>query len=222
MLELMDAIEKRHSVRNFTDRPLEGETARALQEWVDQCSYESGLHLQLVTNEPEAFSGMMARYGSFHNVRNYLVLAGVPGKGFEERCGYYGEKILLRAVQLGLCGCWAAMTYSKKHCAAWLAPGEKLCCVIALGYGMTEGVSHRSKPLEKLYRTKERAPAWFMRGVQAAQLAPTAMNRQQFMLSLEDGEVRARALPGPYAKIDLGIVKYHFEAAAGREGWRWS
>lgn len=64
-------------------------------------------------------------------------------------------------------------------------------------------------------------PAWFQAGVDAALLAPTAMNQQKFYLSYENGNVHARAGLGFYSKIDLGIIKYQFEAAAGKENFHW-
>jgi hypothetical protein len=41
------------------------------------------------------------------------------------------------------------------------------------------------------------------------------MNQQKFTISLEDGEAVITAGRGPMTKIDLGIVKYNFEAASG-------
>ncbi len=48
--------------------------------------------------------------------------------------------------------------------------------------------------------------------MKAAMLAPTAINQQKFYFELlPDNCVRAICKSGPYAKMDLGIVKYHFE-----------
>ena len=57
---------------------------------------------------------------------------------------------------------------------------------------------------------------WFEKGVQAALLAPTAVNQQKFLFTLvNDHTVRVEAGWGLYTEVDLGIVKYHFELAAG-------
>ena len=66
------------------------------------------------------------------------------------------------------------------------------------------------------------APDWFLRGVDAALLAPTAMNQQKFMFRLENGRVSARAGLGFYSKVDLGIAKYHFELGAGKANFQWA
>lgn len=95
--------------------------------------------------------------------------------------------------------------------------GEELACIIALGYGATQGTAHQNKPIDQLCNCASRIPEWFAKGMEAALLAPTAMNQQKFYFTLENGTVSARAGKGFYSKIDLGIVKYHFEAAAGQK-----
>ena len=80
-MELLEAMERRHSVRSYEDRPLEPEVRAELTEFLDQCSRESGLHMQLVLNEPNAFSGLMAHYGKFSGVQNYIAGIGKKGPG---------------------------------------------------------------------------------------------------------------------------------------------
>lgn len=53
--------------------------------------------------------------------------------------------------------------------------------------------------------------------MEAVSLAPTAVNQQKFIFELKNGVVTAKALNGFYAKIDLGIAKYHFEAVTGHK-----
>jgi len=216
-MELLDAIKTRNSVRSYTDKKIEGETQSELKQFIEDCNKESGLHIQLCLNEPTAFTGMMARYGKFNNVKNYIALVGKKSDTLEETCGYYGEKIALRAQQLGLNTCWVAMTFSKvkSKSAIKLAPGEKLLMVIALGYGETQGVSHKSKAPEELSNISQSSPQWFRDGMASAQLAPTAMNQQKFMIELAGDKVTATPGSGFYTKVDIGIVKYHFEVGSG-------
>ena len=141
-LEIMKA---RHSVRQYLDRPLTAETVSALTDKIDICNREGGLHIQLVTNEPKAFDGFMARYGKFSGIKNYIALIGKKGTDLEERCGYYGERLVLLAQEMGLNTCWVGLTYSKVKTAYTVGSGEKLCAVIALGYGKTQGVPHKSE-----------------------------------------------------------------------------
>lgn len=221
-MDLLEAIHARHSVRQYTGKPLDAAAAAALQREIEACNRESGLHIQLITDEPRAFDGFLAHYGKFSGVRNYLALVGKKGPDLEEKCGYYGERLVLLAQQLGLNTCWVALTYSKVKNAFAAERGEKLCIVISLGYGTTQGTARRSKSPDEVMWTEEAVPDWFRSGIDAALLAPTAVNQQKFLFTLKDGRVSAQAGLGFYTKIDLGIVKYHFEAGAGKENFQWA
>ena len=218
-MELMEAIQSRHSVRQYTDKPIPPETLAALAAEVSRCNEAGGLHIQLVHDEPEAFRGVLAHYGKFRGVRNYLALVGP--KGADEKLGYYGEHLALEAVRLGLDTCWVALTFRKGKCPVAVAPGEKLVCVVALGYGETHGVPHKSKSLSEVCRAEGDLPEWFRSGVEAALLAPTATNQQKFLLTLSGDRVKAESTGGFYARVDLGIVKYHFEVGAGQDHFTW-
>ncbi len=224
-MELIDAIKQRHSVRKYTALPIEAEKAAVLHSAVDRINEASGLHIQLVMDEPRAFASGLWKYGQFSGVRNYLVMAGPKGKDSEEKIGYYGEGLVLLAQTLGLNSCWVGLTYKKIPGTFTLREGEVVHCVIALGYGVSEGVQHPMKPLESFYEAPTDAPDWFLDGVQAARLAPTAVNQQKFKFILLPGnKVEAVALSSfvGYTVIDLGIVKCHFEIGAGKDRFSWA
>ena len=222
-MNILEAMERRHSVRRYLDRPIPSDVRARLQQEIDACNREGDLHLQLICDEPAAFTGAMARYGKFSGVRNYIAVAGRKAPDLDGRAGYYGERVVLLAQQLGLNTCWVALTFSKRRARFTLGEGEKLVLVIALGYGVTQGAPHNGKTLSQVTRCGGEMPDWFRRGAEYALLAPTAVNQQKFLLELtDDGSVRAEALRGPYAPLDLGIVKYHFEQAAGAENFRWA
>lgn len=220
-MNLIEAMEARHSVRQYKNKPLEADIISALQAEIEACNKESGLHIQLITNEPKAFDGFMAHYGKFSGVTNYIAMIGKKGAGLEERCGYYGERLVLLAQQLGLNTCWVAMSYSKIKTAFVIDKGEKLCVVISLGYGETQGIPHKSKSIDEVVKADGKMPDWFQNGVKAALLAPTAMNQQKFAFTLKGNQVSAKAGMGFYTKLDLGIVKYHFEIGADRNNFQW-
>lgn len=221
-MDLSKAIKTRHSVRRYQNKPLEAEIISALQAEITVCNQESNLHIQLVTNEPKAFNGFMAHYGKFSGVTNYIAMIGAKSSELAEKCGYFGERLVLKAQQLGLNTCWVAMTYSKIQNAFVMNKGEKLCVIIALGYGETQGTSHKSKAISEVAKADQEMPDWFKNGVKAALLAPTAMNQQKFLFSLSGNQVSAKAGIGFYSHIDLGIVKYHFEVGAGTEHFEWA
>lgn len=221
-MTIMEAMEARHSVRSYTDKVIDAETVKKLQDEIDECNKAGDLHIQLVTNEPNAFTGAMASYGHFKGVQNYIVVVGKKGNGLSERAGYYGERVVLFAQSLGLNTCWVGLTYSKRKAQIQIAKGEKYVCVIALGYGETQGKPHKDKPLEQLCKVNGETPDWFREGMRAAMLAPTATNQQKFLLTLSEGNVKAEAQLGPYSKLDLGIIKYHFELGAGKDNFNWA
>ena len=223
-MTIIEAIKARHSVRKYADKPIEAEKANALRLEIEKVNAESGLNIQLVLEEPRCFSTGMWKYGQFSGVRNYFVMAGPRGSEAEEKTGYYGERLVLLAQTLGLNTCWVGLTYKKIPGTFTLRDGDMVHCVIAVGYGLTEGVQHPLKPASHYFEPYGPKPEWFMAGISAAMLAPTAVNQQKFKFILHDGnKVEAKALFSMmgYTNIDLGIVKYHFETGAGKDNFEW-
>ena len=218
-MTVTEAIKARHSVRSFKPQPIEQTAVDRLNGIISECNSKSGLNIQLILDDPDCFNTFLAHYGKFRNAVNYIALVGrkeLPD--LDEMAGYYGEKIVLEAQMLGLNTCWVAGTYGKGKCKAEKNAGEKIVCVIAVGYGESEGVRHKSKPLEKLCAVKkDDMPAWFKNGMLAATLAPTAVNQQKFFIDIDREEAVITSGKGPMTKIDLGIVRYNFEAASGHK-----
>ena len=220
-MTLQEAIAQRHSVRQYEDRALSPKHEKTLRAYINKVNDKSGLRIQLITDEPKAFSGPIAKCMKFAGCRNYIALVGKKTEDLDERCGYYGEYLVLKATQMGLNTCWVALTYSKIKNTIKVSPDEKLCCVIAIGYGINNGFPHKSKPVTQVIRTNGIMPNWFREGVKCALLAPTAMNQQKFMIELVDKRVSITAPRSGYQRIDLGIVRLHFEIGAGKENFEW-
>ncbi len=219
-MDTIEAMKKRNSVRRYTDKKIEGDVLTALQAEVDKCNDESGLNIRLVTDDPDTFNSLFAR-AMFSGTRNFFVLAGKDDADLDEKAGFYGERLVIKAQQLGLNTCWAAM-FSGKKFSSKLDKGERIAIVVSVGYGETQGEPHKNKPMESLYKVDGDMPDWFRSGMEAAMLAPTAMNRQRFLFTLSGNTVKAECNNGRYSKIDLGIVKYHFEIGAGADNFRWA
>ena len=225
---IQKAIEARHSVRAYKDQPLSEEVAKRLDEEIAVINQKGNLHIQLIQNEPKAFQGTMAKYGKFRNVTSYLVMAGKKSEDLDERVGYYGEHLVLLAQTLGLNTCWVGLSYSKVPGTYVLEEGEKIACYIAIGYGETQGVGHKIKTVKQVSNANDTTPSWFKKGVEAALLAPTAVNQQKFSfeyVGVKDGRHQVRAKKGfsmiGYTQMDLGIAKYHFEIGAGIDNFEW-
>ena len=227
-MTLQEAIEARHSVRAYKEQPLTEDVVRVLEEKIAALNREGKLHMQLILNEPKAFLGTMAKYGKFRNVTNYIVMAGKRADDLDERVGYYGEQLVLLAQTLGLNTCWVGLSYSKVSGTYVLEDGEKIACYIAIGYGETQGVRHKIKTVNQASNASDVTPTWFLKGVEAALLAPTAVNQQKFSfvyVGTKDGRHQVHARKGfsmiGYTQMDLGIAKYHFEIGAGKENFVW-
>ncbi len=228
-MTLQEAITARHSVRAYKEQALSDKDAQALEEKIATLNQEGRLHIQLIRNEPKAFLGPFARYGKFRNVTDYLVMAGKKADDLDERIGYYGEQLVLFAQTIGLNTCWVGLSYTKIPETYVLNDGEVIQAYISIGYGETQGVTHKIKRIDQVSNVSDSTPEWFRRGVEAALLAPTAINQQKFYFEYvgnSDGlpQVRAKrqfSLVG-YTQMDLGIAKYHFELGAGKDNFRWA
>lgn len=215
-MDIYELMEQRHSVRQYTDKAIEPEKRGVIDAMAAQINKEADLHIQIFYDESKCFDSFMAHYGKFTGVKNYIALVGEKNAETEKKLGYYGEALVLKAQELGLNTCWVALTHGKSK--AIIQKGEKLVCLISLGYGTTTGVPHKNKALQEVCNATENAPEWFIRGVNAALLAPTAMNQQKFYFTLSSEEaVQATCGKGFYTKLDLGIVSYHFEMATEKK-----
>ena len=224
----VETIRERHSVREYDGKPLARVEFDALGAVVEECARESGLDIQLVGDNPEVFN-VIARFGLIRGCRAHVAFVVDDAKAgdvaADEAIGYWGQKIVLAAQDMGLNTCWCALC-SRKKAHAVVAPGKKVRLVIAVGHGKTQGFSRKTKSVEALSSVEcAKAPAWFAAAMEAAQLAPTAMNNQNFKITLlSDGKtVRIDAPQSGLNVIDEGIVRCNFEIAANEAGadWRW-
>ena len=226
-MTIQEAIEARHSVRVYKEQPLAKEVVIELQKKIAELNEKGQLHMQLILNEPRAFKGVFA-YGKFFGVNNYIVVAGQKSDDLDERVGYFGEQLVLFAQTLGLNTCWVGLSYTKIPGTYVLGDGEKIACYIAIGYGETQGVCHKIKTVEQVSNINDTTPLWFKKGVEAALLAPTAVNQQKFSFEykgMKDGCHQVLAKKGfsmiGYTQMDVGIAKCHFEIGAGKENFEW-
>lgn len=224
----VETIRERHSVREYDGKPLARVEFDALGAVVEECARESGLDIQLVGDNPEVFN-VIARFGLIRECRTHVAFVVDDAKAgdvaADEAIGYWGQKIVIAAQDMGLNTCWCALC-SRKKSRAVVAPGKKIRLIIAVGHGKTQGFSRKTKSVEALSSVEcAKAPAWFAAAMEAAQLAPTAMNNQNFKITLlSDGKtVRIDAPQSGLNVIDEGIVRCNFEIAANEAGadWRW-
>ncbi|MBB2954877.1 nitroreductase [Bifidobacterium commune] len=225
-MKLSEATRVRHAVRRYTEEPIAQNVADELEEIILQCNTDGGLHMELKLNDPAAFDDYSTAYGVYKNARNLVIIVSDGTPDTDERCGYYGAQVLLKATQLGLDTAWIRQVDQP------LAKGESesdepLRFAIVLGYGVGHGHPHRSRDYDQVASVPEgmSAPDWFRNGVEVALLAPTSLGQQSFTFVLQSDGRTVEAKPGPSTcgYTDLGIAKYHFEIGAGPEaGFGWA
>lgn len=218
-MNIREAIRARHSVRQYKKDPIAAELREKLNTLIGEVNEESGLSIQIFYDEPKCLDSVLARFSKFSNASNYIAIVGSRSKTDLNECaGYYGEKLVLEAQMMGLNTCWIGGSFSRRSCGAVIGEDEKLVCIIAIGYGANEGAKHRSKSFAKLCNVpEEEMSVWFKAGMIAAMMAPTALNQQKFYVELDGDEAVITTSGGGMAQIDLGIVKYNFEAASGHK-----
>ena len=215
-------IEKRHTVRKYLDRPLDMDLVDLLKDRIKQNNELHDLTFKLVTNESDGISSL-AKIMSNNTIQNYIILAGKECSSLDEKIGYCGADLILYAQSLGLNTWWCGGMFNGKNALKHLDDKNvRVNGVIAIGYGKTQGVPHKSKTADQVSQYKGDVPDWFKSGIKALLLAPSALNRQLYIVSGERNKVCFKVKSGPLSQVDLGIGKYFFEFGAGKENFEWS
>lgn len=213
----LEAIRQRHSVRRYESNRIEAEKIRQINDKIAELNAEGGLHLQFIEDAGNTFNKLLNKAMGLGSAPSVIACVGKDDGTLDQRVGYYGEQLVLFAQQLGLNTCWAG-TFNRKNINADVADGERLVISIAIGYGKDPGKPHKSKTSSQVSSAEGDRPEWFDKGVEAALLAPTAINQQKFQIHLSaDGSVEIVDKGGVLSQVDLGIVKLHFEIGAGKK-----
>lgn len=211
----LEALQQRHSVRAYQDKKIEADKVNQLNALIEECNKEGNLNLQLLEDAGGTFGRVMSKVMGLGSAPSVIACIGPDDSTLDERIGYYGQKIVLFAQSIGLNTCWAG-TFSEKKSPAKRSAGDRFPIVIAIGYGVNGGRVRKSKSLDQVVAGGiEGKPEWFVKGAEAALLAPTAINQQRFEIVLKDGDaVEIVDRGGVLSKIDKGIVKYNFEVGS--------
>ena len=220
-MTIKEAVKQRHMVRKYTDKVIPANLVELLNIRIADNNEKHGLALTLVIGNADGFGRMAKLIGN--KVKNHIVLAGPDTAELDEKLGYCGADIMLYAQTLGLNTWWVGGMYSGKGAKKNLSHDSvRVNGVIAAGYGPTQGKHHKSKTAAEVSRYNGMAPQWFIDGVDALLYAPTALNKQAYMVKGDGNKVVITCNSGHFAGIDLGIGKYHFEVGAGKENFEWA
>lgn len=224
-MNLLEAINQRKSRRSYLNIPIGKSNLDIIQKLIDECNNKNDLTIQLIEDGSSAFNGLRKSYGMFKNVRTLIALKGKKEDiNVKEKLGYHGELIILESTILGLGTCWVGGTFDKNDRVFNLNEEEEMSCVITIGHvsedmsfkeNMIRKMAHgRIKPLEHFYESDITPPQWFIDGIKAVQVAPSAVNKQDYKFTYEKNTIKAFTNNrSPYSMIDLGIAKAHFAIA---------
>lgn len=220
-MTIKEAIKERHMVRQYTDKAIPADIVELINARIAENNKKYDLELALAVGNSDGIGGM-AKLLLSRTVNNYIVLAGADASELDEKLGYCGADLVLYAQTLGLNTWWVGGMFNGKGALKNLSNKEvRVNGVIAIGYGRTQGVPHKSKTAAEISEYNGDAPQWFVDGVDALLYAPTALNKQPYVVKGEGNKVSISAGDGHFSGIDLGIGKYHFEVGAGRENFEW-
>lgn len=218
-MTLQEAMKERHMVRKYKDKEISPDILEKLNTNIQQNNEKYGLAMELRVNDTSAFNAVIKLILA-KGVKNFLVLSGIDAPDLDEKLGYCGADFMLHAQMLGLNTWWVGGTFNRGKLNAD-ADGNKVIGVIAFGYGESQGKQHKSKTYDDVAVYEGKTPIWFFDGVEAALLAPTALNKQVFSITGKDGKVKISCNNGIFTGADLGLVKYHFELGAGKNNFQW-
>ena len=218
-MDFKEAMQKRHMVRKYTDKPLSDEIIAKINERIELNNKTYNLNMKLMINNSKGVSSIMKLIMA-KGVNNFIILAGDVSGNLDERLGYSGADIMLYAQTLGLNTWWVGGTFNRS--VSRYVDNKKVTGIIAIGYGQTQGVPHKSKNVEDVSKYEGTIiPPWFISGVDGALLAPTALNKQNFMLIGNGNRVKIECSNGIFTGSNVGLIKYHFELGAGKGNFEW-
>ena len=239
--ELAAAAERRVSQRAYDGRPVEDEKIGQLQACIEAANAaEACLDFQLYGPLDDAGKavGINARMftGVFHW---YAALVCDMNDVAFEKCGYYGEQLVLLATHLGLGTCWVAGTFDREITRAEVGDGQGLLAIVPIGYApdrtpfaqrvIRTNIRRKSKKPEDTVEADMHyagLPAWVRTGAEAIIAGPSAVNQEPVVLTWRDGRLTARFIVRKtrpeVTAADFGIAKLTFERLCGRPGrWDW-
>lgn len=223
---MKQAIEQRISRRTYKKEPLTQIQVDKIKSLINEINEVSNLSLLFIEDGSAAFSSLKTTYGLFKNVYSLILMKGqIVDEHLKEKVGYYGEEVMLKLVNMGLGSCWVGGTFDKK--VFTITENEQIICVMLVGVVdkltrkdrlIISKQHNKRKPISERLSIDGVVPNWIRAGMEAVQLAPSAMNKQKPHFIYKN-EVLNVTVPDDYQMdlVDLGIAKKHFELGTGEK-----
>ena len=234
--DLVEAISRRHSVRDYTGKEIPEDLRSQLMVEEDiRLLGSSSCRVELVHAPGEldnVFSGIIGNYGKIKGSSALIALV-VPEDSGELgllEAGYVGEQYVLRATSRGLATCWVGGMFRFKTLMGRLSigPTEKVAAIISVGWpkkktdpmGNLVHLFVKRKTLGQIVdQDLLHSAGWVRAAAEAVRIAPSAVHRQPWFLSGTPARVvLAPTRQGGFTSMDLGIAMLHFELASEHAG----
>lgn len=208
MDNLYEFLASRHSVRSYLDTPLTQEQKTAISDLVNKLNTEHQLEFKVVYDDLTSFNSLSL--GLRFKAANYIIFYDND----PVKAGYYSVPLLLKIHELGLGSCYLGTAIMKGK----MKDGKKkVQCILGFANIDKPGHPHKNKDPKDLVRVEGEAPANLDEVVKIAMSAPTAMNRQGFVINTRGGEYMVeKTSNGPFANFDLGIIRYYVDLALNK------
>ncbi len=222
--EMLAASAKRIARRSYNGQPLTETEVQQIQEILDEINAESGLNIELIADGAEAFENMTVGKALFKNVKSLFLLKGNKDlEHLDEKCGYYGEKLVLEMTNMGLGTCIVGGTLDRSKFN--IPEDERFICTVLVGhvnkFTFKEKVmrffSHLgSKKVKDMLVSYHDVPDWVQNGMKEVVHAPSARNNQKTRFVNRSRGVKITTYEDyKFDLVDMGIAKLHFEIGAG-------
>lgn len=233
------ALLNRHSRRRYDEESASDEALAALDRVCQGFRpYPDARAVLVRTPSVDIFTGAVGSYGKVVGAPHVLAfIANESSPASALHLGYTGEAVVLEATAQGLDTCWVAGFFDRGAASQLveLAPEERIAAVSPVGHTAVKR-SSTERTMSALARSKQRKPLrtiakdaslewpqWALGAIEAARVAPSAMNRQPWRFRLEDGSLvlsmdSNRQIPVVRKELDCGIAMLHAEVAAHAHG----
>lgn len=230
-----EALITRRSRRLYNAEPVSRDVVQKLETMCESFRPFDSARAVLTECTEKVFKGIIGAYGRIRGAPLFVAFIGdTRDPHVQEMVGYTGEGIVLEATSLGLGTCWVGKSFDQKIASHFLSMNEheRVLAVSPVGYAAREasfeerlltgfGQTHKRKPIEELASGIPQAewPAWVRTSLDAARVAPSAVNRQPWRFQVEtDGiTISVDDMKDSYGiskRLDCGIAMLHIEIAS--------
>jgi nitroreductase len=246
---VIDLIKKRTSSRTYESKNIESETLQKLKDFIAEINKEVNIKARftVINNDiNNKGSKKLGTYGVISGADTYIIgiLDKDDNNAFE--FGYFFEKIILYATDLGLQTCWLGGTFNKEDFAqnTDITENEFIPIVSPLGYKKVKprivetamraaAGSNQRKPWNELFFDKdiqnpltEKDAGPYAVLLEMVRLGPSASNKQPWRIIKDNNEFHfliSKTKGYGVASFDIqlndmGIAKCHFELSAKELG----